>query len=1212
MAWNKKERFNAKARQSAELTKLPGDAVDSNADVLIPLSTQEKEKRREVLRQQMQPEGQQMSSKKKKRLDKYIETKLKKEDSKALIEKLAASKVDTSLMHSAKNLGRAKETKRERLRRALNEERRGINANPSEELYREYPAMNEDNVDGFGYQDGSSDDEDAPALPVPSSVAQPLIPTAAPVGSGLKRSSEDGAQQPLTKRPKKAAKLAYNWRAQLAAQKGKAQDDDDSADSSDESDMSDTSDAGSWHGFEDTPDSSEKLGSTVAPDISETSPPKPAASAPTASFKQWAQQKLDEQSNTVSADPDQGVVYEFEAIDPSKLPPTRRDGTTPPPAELVSLSSAADRKSFFVSFDRPEEVQASRLLLPVVAEEQRIMEAVHSNLCIVICGETGSGKTTQVPQFLLEAGFANPDGDTPGMIGVTQPRRVAAVSMANRVAAELGKSGEDKVAYQIRFDATVKATTALKFMTDGVLLRELASDFLLQKYSVIIIDEAHERSINTDILIGVVSRVLRLRDQLSKEEGSTIKPLRLIIMSATLRVTDFTENKSLFPTPPPVLKVDARQYPVSIHFSRKTAYLDYVGETFKKVCKIHERLPHGAILVFLTGQNEIQQLCAKLRKKYPQSGLTPAASQDSSRTPKVQISGRNAGIEVEDLDLGDDSGEVLNDDMSIDESDDDDIEFPLAEGEDERDTAQPLHVLPLYSLLPTKEQMRVFEAPPEGSRLCVVATNVAETSLTIPGVRYVVDSGRAKERHYDEVSGVQSFDISWVSQASAAQRAGRAGRTGPGHCYRLFSSAVFERDFIPFTKAEILRSPIEGIVLQMKSMNIDNVINFPFPTPPDRVSLRKAENLLVFLGALNADKQITELGRTMAVFPLAPRFSKMLIIGQQHGCMPYIIAIVAALSVGEPFLREEALEGAEDDEATEDGEGQERRHTAVSKAEMSFVKNASVKESEQRKAQRKSYFIAQRRFTGLDPLCDIIKLLTAVCAYEYEGGTSTFCEQNFLRAKTMHDIHKLRQQISAIVQMNCPGVLDRFEAKLPPPTILQIKAIKQIVAAGFIDQVAIKADLLPKNQIRGSKATMQNIPYVTLFPSSSPREGQDPAVYIHASSTLMTASPAAAPDYIIYHELHRASGGSGRIRMKPLTVISGAQLAALAGPTPLITHSKPLEHPYAPRVLADSRGQKRECWVVPTMAAIGSVGPGWQLPPRKVVQVLEHGRWVNN
>jgi len=257
--------------------------------------------------------------------------------------------------------------------------------------------------------------------------------------------------------------------------------------------------------------------------------------------------------------------------------------------------------------------------------------------------------------------------------------------------------------------------------------------------------------------------------------------------------------------------------------------------------------------------------------------------------------------------------------------------------------------------------MLVFKPPPENHRLVIISTNVAETSLTIPGIRYVVDSGRAKERSYEPSSGVQSFSVSWVSKASASQRTGRAGRTGPGHCYRLYSSALFENHFEKFSKPEILRMPIEGVVLNMKSMNIDSVINFPFPTPPDRFALKKAEDLLSHLGALeqatstrmingrqvtgSAGGRITDLGKKMGGYPVSPRFAKMLVLGEQNGCLPYVIAIVACLSVGQPFIHEQALE-VDDEEDTS--------------TETRLITSDALREKEERKETRRRFFAAQQ------------------------------------------------------------------------------------------------------------------------------------------------------------------------------------------------------------------------------------------------------------
>ncbi|KAJ9088341.1 putative ATP-dependent RNA helicase DHR1 [Entomophthora muscae] len=576
----------------------------------------------------------------------------------------------------------------------------------------------------------------------------------------------------------------------------------------------------------------------------------------------------------------------------------------PQPKPIVLQKRECGPTKFYVTVNRNEEIAAARMLLPVYGEEQVIMECLSQNDVVIICGETGSGKTTQVPQFLYEAGYGHPDSPNPGIVGITQPRRVAAVSMATRVSTELG-DGAPFVSYQIRYDTTTTKDTRIKFMTDGVLLREIALDFLLNKYSVIIIDEAHERTLNTDILIGALSRIIRLRNKFVREGKSGARPLKLIVMSATLRVKDFVGNQLLFPdTTPPVLEIKSRQHPVTVHFNKRTPEYDYVGEALKKIIKIHTRLPPGGILVFLTGQNEILDLCRRLNRRFK--------SQD---VPKIH-SKIQAGVDLETEDMDHPSEQPADDDLVEDFGD---SEEELEEGQEvlpmsEEAREEPLYVLPLYAMLSTKQQLKVFEEVPEGHRLCVVATNVAETSLTIPNIRYVIDSGKAKEKSYDPHTQASSFSVKWTSQASADQRKGRAGRTGPGHCYRLYSSAVFNDQFESFAQPEISRTPIEGVVLQMKSMNIDNVANFPFPSPPPALSIAKAEKHLTYLGAVNDEGLISPVGKLMAMFPVAPRYGKMMAIGQQHNCMPYVIALVAALSVGDPFLKDYQINTEEDDD----------------------------------------------------------------------------------------------------------------------------------------------------------------------------------------------------------------------------------------------------------------------------------------------------------
>jgi ATP-dependent RNA helicase DHX37/DHR1 len=281
--------------------------------------------------------------------------------------------------------------------------------------------------------------------------------------------------------------------------------------------------------------------------------------------------------------------------------------------------------SHCVAVTRDAEVVAAREGLPILGSEHEIVDAINSNPVVVLCGETGCGKTTQVPQFLFEAGY----GDKtclahPGAVAVTQPRRVAVTSTATRVARELNVKLGKEVGYQVRYDKKVMTSehgdpnqTRLKFMTDGILLREMRTDLLLRKYSVVIVDEAHERGVNTDILLGLLSRVVPLRAELFKEGHKGITPLRLVVMSATLRVEEFVENKKLCPTPPALLKIKARQFPVTTHFARETVHGDYVSAARKKTLAIHRKLPPGGILVFVTGQREVEQLCAKLRRAHP-------------------------------------------------------------------------------------------------------------------------------------------------------------------------------------------------------------------------------------------------------------------------------------------------------------------------------------------------------------------------------------------------------------------------------------------------------------------------------------------------------------------------------------------------------------------------------------------------------------------
>ncbi|XP_038558509.1 probable ATP-dependent RNA helicase DHX37 [Micropterus salmoides] len=743
----------------------------------------------------------------------------------------------------------------------------------------------------------------------------------------------------------------------------------------------------------------------------------------------------------------------------------------------------------FIPVDRLPEIQEARLKLPVLAEEQVIMEAVRENPCVVICGETGSGKTTQVPQFLYEAGYASGSG----IIGITEPRRVAAVSMSHRVAKEMNLSTR-VVSYQIRYEGNVTSDTKIKFMTDGVLLKEIQKDFLLQRYSVIIIDEAHERSVYTDILIGLLSRIVPLRNK----KGM---PMKLLVMSATLRVEDFTDNTKLFRTPPPVIKVDARQFPVTIHFNKRTPLDDYTGEVFHKICKIHRMLPSGGILVFLTGQAEVHSLCRRLRKAFPyRKGNTNTGEDEEADTSEAMRKFKKAKqkktvslprIDLDNysalpVDEGDEDREAGIGDEE-DEGSDLEIGDDPASAEEKADPSIPLYVLPLYSLLAPEQQAKVFRPPPPGTRLCVVATNVAETSLTIPGIKYVVDCGRVKKRFYDRVTGVSSFKVTWTSQASANQRAGRAGRTEPGHCYRLYSSAVFG-DFSLFSEAEITRRPVEDLVLQMKDLNIDKVVNFPFPTSPSAEALVAAEQLLVSLGALQEPPRtgrvkemerarlscpITPLGRAMASFPVAPRYAKMLALGKQQDCLPFVIAVVAAMTVRELFEDLDRPAGSED----ESSKLTQRRARLTQMRRLWAGQGASLQ------------------------LGDLMVMLGAVGACEFAGCTPKFCEENGLRYKAMVEIRRLRGQLTNAVNTVCPEVGVFVNPKMTPPTEHQVVCLRQIVLAGLGDHLARRVqaeDILDPKWKNGYKTPLMDEP-----------------VFIHPTSALFKT----LPEFVVYQEI---------------------------------------------------------------------------------------------
>ncbi|KAL1896545.1 putative ATP-dependent RNA helicase DHR1 [Sporothrix stenoceras] len=1253
------ERANAGDTTGDGFAPRQNEIVDSNATTIIPEEQRARNEKKAQLRAELRAgQATQMSAKKAKRLEKYIETKLRKDESRDLNDKLAAHSVDPAIFESSRDLGKGKKRRRA-------------------EQAKLQSAIREKGSD----DESESDDEEmaeagppkAPAAPAPTTGSS-LFGAGFSIGSGLKRPLDlDDEGRPILKKRKKRGGVkskfnvetvkqpepkyvitkpgsdsdemsedeeedANNAAAEESGDEWSGLSDDDKKDEEEEGeDDSDEEEEGS-----DDEDDDEDDGEDDSSDEDSDSDNSSEESSRPSAFKAWAQAQRNEALGFEGATGETTKTYELPTV---KDFTPRAIESEPLPANLQP-TQRLDRKAFHVDVARTPEVEKQRMELPVVAEEQQIIEAIHEHDIVILSGGTGSGKTTQVPQFLYEAGFGHADSEYPGMIGVTQPRRVAAVSMARRVAEELGPEHGKAVAYQIRFESSVSSSTAIKFMTDGVLLRELSEDVALRSYSAVLIDEAHERSINTDVLIGIVSRVNTIRSEINAlHEGEAghkpYKPLKIIIMSATMQITDFAKNRTLFERPPRMVHVEGRQYPVTVHFAQHTRH-DYVDEAFKKIVRGHRKLPPGGFLVFLTGEDEIQRLAKQLRLAI--NGAHTATG------PKVRLSTSEMAYETEDIEfgggLGDENGQdakYLEGEEDADESQEDDYDQDNAEddgneGEEEEfvpddgETAgsgpKLVQILPLFSKLSTKDQQRVFQAAPDGSRQIILATNVAETSLTIPGVRYVFDCGRAKARTFNKQTGVQSFEVGWISKASASQRSGRAGRTGPGHCYRLYSSAVYEENFAEFAEPEILRMPIEGVVLQLKSMHVPSISAFPFPTAPDTRSILRAERLLMYLSAasktedhVGSHREITPLGQLMSAFPLSPRFAKILMVGHPGDCIHYVIALVAAMSADEVFVRPNnaipaASATAKSTKGNEDGEGGDGDSDVEDKPRVRTQDD--IRQDEARRRTAELFRKVHRQFTSLDDKSDALKLLQVIGEFSHEP-TEAWCQGHFVHYKALREIQKMRRQITNLLRTNLPLHANlTYQEQLPRPTDTQIRLLKQMVAAGFPENIALRADMSPNppqyinagGSIHKPRRAIE-VPYRTLFPVPSDSIGgssKSEFVYIHPSSPLAHMTVAECPQYIVYSHLQRTAPNPDmdptvslpKVRMRSLTDISGLQLASLLQGTPLLEYSKPIKETFR-----SDDGRERECWVVPTLQAddgSGVGGMGWPLPAIKVRQ----------
>ncbi|XP_048428080.1 probable pre-mRNA-splicing factor ATP-dependent RNA helicase DEAH4 isoform X1 [Pyrus x bretschneideri] len=613
--------------------------------------------------------------------------------------------------------------------------------------------------------------------------------------------------------------------------------------------------------------------------------------------------------------------------------------------------------------------------LPILQFEDTIMKAVEENPVVVVIGETGSGKSTQLSQILHRRGYTRS-----GVVGVTQPRRVAAVSVARRVSQELGVRLGDEVGYAIRFEDRTSERTRIKYLTDGVLLRESLSNPELDQYSVIILDEAHERSLNTDILLGLMKRLVKRR-------ASNFK---VLITSATLdgeKVSQFFSNC-------PVVKVPGKLFPVEIAYSRERP-ASYLESSLETALNIHIKQGEGDVLIFMTGQDEIDKLVLKLEER------------------------------VRSLEEG---------------------------------SCMDAIILPLHGSLQPEMQVRVFGPRPPNCRRFIVATNIAETSLTVDGVVYVIDSGYVKQRQYNPSTGMYSLDVVQISKVQANQRAGRAGRTRPGKCYRLYPSTVYEDEFLDATIPEIQRSSLAGSVLYLKSLDLPDIdiLKFDFLDSPSPESLQDALKQLYLIDAIDENGLITRVGKTMAELPLEPSLSRTLMEANEYGCLSQALTVAAMLS-----------------------------------AETTLLPGRSKSTDKKRKHD----YLDLPDGSGWG---DHIQLLQIYECWHQTDYDIDWCKDYQLQVRGMKFVKDVRKQLSQIMQKIAKGSLDVQTSRRRNESQQDYHNLRKALCVGYANQLA--------------ERMMHHNGYRTL--------GFKPqVVQVHPSSVLKPDDEGKLPDYVVYHEL---------------------------------------------------------------------------------------------
>ncbi|RYO77654.1 hypothetical protein DL766_006826 [Monosporascus sp. MC13-8B] len=578
-------------------------------------------------------------------------------------------------------------------------------------------------------------------------------------------------------------------------------------------------------------------------------------------------------------------------------------------------------------------------LLPIAKHRESLLYLIETYPVTIVVGQTGSGKTTQIPQFLEHAGWCS-DGK---IIGVTQPRRVAATTVAIRVAEEYGCELGKEVGYSIRFEDLTSAATRIKFLTDGLLIREALVDPLLSRYAVIMVDEAHERSISTDILLGLLKKIRKRRPE-----------LRIIISSATLQAEELVrffsdqsddgssqqsaENGN--PQTATIISLEGRTYPIDVLYLESPTE-DYVEKAVSTVFEIHTKELEGDILVFLTGREEIDT-------------AVQAVAERSLQLPPGSLS---------------------------------------------------ISPLPLYAGLSTEQQMYVFDAPPENTRKVIFSTNIAEASVTIEGIVYVIDSGFVKLRAFDPRTGIESLTATTISKAAAAQRAGRAGRTKPGKCFRLYTEDAFQK--LPDANVpEIQRSNLAPFILQLKALGIDNVVRFDYLTPPPAELLIKATELLYSLGALDEYAKLTRpLGMRIAELAVEPMMAKTLLTAPSFGCLSEMLTIAAMTSVGSVWI--------------------------------------------QRDGEKKQMESARRKFAAEEG--DHLTLLNVYQTFVTKGKKeSKFCHENHLNYKSMMRAISIRLQLKRYLERF--GISEDESLRAPPAGLGE--QIRRCLTTGYFAHAA--------------------------------------------------------------------------------------------------------------------------------------------------------------